>query len=382
MKKILFLEQFPNIGGGQMVLLDILKGLDKSKYSAVVALPKEGEFSKKLQSIGVHFKVLPIGSYTAGKKSPIDIIKYFVLSFVLFFKVRSLIKKEKFDLVYANAPRTFLWGTLAGCSCKVPVIWHLHSVLTGIEKKISKILFARCVTKMLAVSKSVAEPFGTSNKISIVYNGVDLARFNIAGDPNKFRSDLGVSPGTKVVAFIGQLVPWKGVENFVRAAAIVLKNRKDTVFVVMGQVLFGGNETFKNDLINIAKEKGVGDKIIFLNNPKDYAKTLKEIDVLVIPSIKPDPCPWIMLAGMAAGKPIIAAGHGGPAEVIENGQDGILYPPADIDELSAYIIKLLNSNDLLAKLGSAAKKKAEDKFDNSKYLRSVYLNIDQVIGHK
>ncbi len=384
MRTILFLEQFSNISGGQRVLLNTIAALDRTKYTPFVVIPGEGELAKELDKLGVKHFILPVGDYSTGKKNIIDIILYLLRSPVLIPRTFFLIRQNNIDLVYANAPRTFLWGTLAASWAGKPVIWHLHSVLSGMELKISAGLLRKYVARMIAVSSSVAGPFikldsALAKKISVVYNGVDAKKFDVIPDAGKLRRELGVAEGKKIIAFIGQVAEWKGVEDFVRAAEHVLGERKDVQFIVVGDVLFGNRreQGYKLYLHELVSALGIAENFRFVGKRGNIPEILSLISMLVIPSIKPDPCPLVLLEAMASGRPVIASDHGGPGEIIRDGVDGLKYRPSDHMALAAKISVLLDDDREASGIGDAARRRTKSDLSFDHYMSSVSSLVDE-----
>lgn len=380
MKNILFLEQFSNISGGQRVLLDIIRGLDPSAYRPCVILPASGVLSNELDKIKVKYYFVPLGAYSAGRKNWLDVIRYFIRSLISACYCVKIIRESKTDLIYANAPRTYLFGTIAARLTGTPIIWHLHSILDGLELKSSVRLFKGGVRKMIAVSGAVARPFiekdsALAAKIEVIYNGVDPDRFRDSSGAEKVRSEIGARPGEKVVAFIGQIASWKGVADFIEAAGAFRAQGTKTVFIIVGDVIFGGSQEqrYRTDILRLAADRGVR----YLGRRTDIDDIIKGIDILVLPSIKPDPCPLVVLEAMAAGKPVIATGHGGPAEIITSGVDGVLYPASDVKALTAALAKLLsNPNEALA-LGAAARQKIIERYSSKIFMKKIKNSMDE-----
>ena len=75
--KLLFLDQFGTLGGGQRVLLETLKSLDHAQYQPIVALGTRGDFRERLLDEGIPVMELPLGSYRSGKKTPLDVVRFF-----------------------------------------------------------------------------------------------------------------------------------------------------------------------------------------------------------------------------------------------------------------------------------------------------------------
>src|SRR5207245_2767384 len=102
----------------------------------------------------------------------------------------------------------------------------------------------------------------------------------------------------------------------------------------------------------------VQDRVVFLGFRKDVAQLLREFDVLVHASLIPEPFGQVVLEGMQAGLPVIAADAGGPAELIEHGVNGLLYPAGDREALASALVTLAGNPELRARLGAAAKARA------------------------
>jgi glycosyltransferase involved in cell wall biosynthesis len=380
MKNILFLEQFSKLSGGQFVLLSIIDGLNRSIINPIVVLPEIGDLSKELDKRRVEYVCLPIGEYSAGKKPWTEIIKMLFSSFWLTFLVVRLIKAKKIQVVYANAPRTFLWGTLAAKLAGVLVVWHIHSLLSGLELKLCKVL-QKHVAKIICVSECVAKPFRQLQKaaqIEVVYNGIDVDKYTRPSQTGKLKSELRVGPQLRVVGFIGQIAEWKGVADFIEAANLISKTEDQVLFVVIGEALFGKSRqiTYKDQLRQRVKELGLEKVVLFLGGRIDIPDVLAGIDILVLPSRTPDPCPLVLLEAMAAGKAIITAKHGGPAEIIKEDQTGRFFLPGNVFELSQSIQSLLNAPDQVIRLGKNAQIAAKEAYS----LGEFQGNISKIIN--
>ncbi|MCU0641422.1 MAG: glycosyltransferase family 4 protein [Candidatus Margulisbacteria bacterium] len=374
MRQILFLEQFSRISGGQVVLLQIIDGLDRQRWSPRVALPAEGELADELAKRSVPCLIWPVGSYSAGRKNIWDALKYFYFTGRLVPQAAAYIKKEGISLVYANAPRTFLWGTFAARLAGRPIVWHLHSILAGPELWLCRLFDRLCrIDLLIAISRAVAKPFSaaTGNRLKVIYNGVDPARFQVeAEEAAAWRRMNDIPPAAKVITYVGQIAKWKGVETLLRAAKKVLSEEPTAIFLLAGSRLFGGDEI----------EAGAGDqRIRWLGQRNDIPLLLAATDLLVVPSLKPEPLSLALLEGMAAGKAVIATEHGGPGEVITNGCDGLLCRPGDQAVLAAAILALLGDQQRRLVLGQNARRTAIERFALAGFQAELNRNIDRVV---
>src|SRR5690242_11735269 len=122
--KLLFLDQFGYLGGGQRVLLETLNSLDRARYQRIVALGTDGDFRARLLADGIPVRDLPLGSYHSTKKTPLDRVRFFFRSLYCALVLSWWVVRHRPNLLFANGPRTFICVTLAGCLTRRPVIWH------------------------------------------------------------------------------------------------------------------------------------------------------------------------------------------------------------------------------------------------------------------
>lgn len=107
---------------------------------------------------------------------------------------------------------------------------------------------------------------------------------------------------------------------------------------------------------------------------EDLPAIYRSADVCVVPSVGPEPFGIVTLEAMACGKPVVASRIGGLPTIVEDGVGGFLVPPGDATALAARIRLLLSSRELRARMGAAARKRAED-FEWDRIMRDVYLPL-------
>lgn len=151
------------------------------------------------------------------------------------------------------------------------------------------------------------------------------------------------------VAIIGQIARWKGQDVFIKAAKLLYPKFPSMQFWVIGEVLFEKKEEllYKNELIDLANGC---ENIKFLGHREDILGLLKEIDLLVHASTREEPFGRVIIEGMASKTPVIAAGLGGPKEIIEDSISGILYEPGNELELARAIERIMTNPLLYRKI--------------------------------
>jgi glycosyltransferase involved in cell wall biosynthesis len=157
---------------------------------------------------------------------------------------------------------------------------------------------------------------------------------------------------------VGRIAPWKGQDVFVRAFADAFPGGPEQA-VVVGAPLFGSDEEqYLEDLRRLSASLGLDGRLEFAGHREDVAAELERIDVLVHASVLPEPFGQVVAEGLAAGLPVVAAAAGGPAELIEDGVTGLLYPPGDARALAACLRRLAADPGLGVRLGRAGRRRA------------------------
>jgi glycosyltransferase involved in cell wall biosynthesis len=166
------------------------------------------------------------------------------------------------------------------------------------------------------------------------------------------------SQGQFTVGMVGRLAPWKGQDLFLQAFAAAFPDGKERA-VLVGSAMFGETE-YEASLLDLARQLDIDDRVEFRGFVPDVTAQLAEFDVLVHASRSAEPFGQVVVEGMAAGLPVIAANSGGPAEIVEHGVDGLLFAANEADELTAALVLLRSDPGLRQRLGEAGKRRAQD----------------------
>jgi glycosyltransferase involved in cell wall biosynthesis len=152
---------------------------------------------------------------------------------------------------------------------------------------------------------------------------------------------------------VANFKPGKGHEGLVDASVLVRRSVPDARFVLVGRGPFEGGVRRR------AREMGVDASFVFAGYREDATRIMTAFDVLAVPSVY-DGLSIALLEAMDLGVPAVLTRVGGNPEVVSDGQDGLVVPPADPEALSDGIVALLRDPSLRARLGEAAKRRAAD----------------------
>jgi len=192
-------------------------------------------------------------------------------------------------------------------------------------------------------------------RVTVVPNGVDLERFRPGAGTGMLRGELGLGPGTPVVAATVQLAAIKGLDVLLEAVALL--PRTDPVLALIGR---GKEEPV---LRRRAAALGLESRVRFLGFRENVNLLLEDADVAVHPSIaEGEGLPNSVIECLAKGKAVVATRVGGVGEAVTDGVEGLLVPPGDPAALAAAIARVLDDPALRGRLGRAARRRAERDF--------------------
>jgi glycosyltransferase involved in cell wall biosynthesis len=155
------------------------------------------------------------------------------------------------------------------------------------------------------------------------------------------------------IGIVGRLAPWKGHDVLFRAVAAAFEPGQAQVRVI-GSALFGENACAAG-LHRLVEQLGIARDVVWRGFQDDVAAELAELDVLVHASTVPEPFGSVIVEGMAAGLPVVAAAAGGPLEIVDHGRNGLLVPPGDPEALADGLRGLAADADLRRRLGAAGR---------------------------
>jgi glycosyltransferase involved in cell wall biosynthesis len=227
--------------------------------------------------------------------------------------------------------------------------------LSKIEKESAKDA-TLIVTVSKYSSKKIVQLYNVDEKkIRIVPNGVDLQKFKPVEGCEKVKHRIEAN-NKQCVLFVGRLVPRKGLHFLIEAAKHVVKESKETTFVVVG------DGPLKNHLILHSKKQGVSDNFVFLGDVhEDMLPRLYNCsDVFALPSIQ-EGQGIALLEAQATAKPVVAFNVSGINEIVLDKETGLLVKP-DSYELANSILNLLSNRSLREKMGRHGRKFVSENF--------------------
>jgi glycosyltransferase involved in cell wall biosynthesis len=271
----------------------------------------------------------------------------------------NLFRRERPDVVHVNGA-FFLAPALAAKLAGIPLVWHLND--TVVSAKVAPVLGT--------LVRILADRVVTSSEAVAVHYGVARTPHEVVHvpvDPRCYGVALGGSRRRGGVPRIGLVANWnplKGVEYFVRTAALVREELGDGLEVVFAGARLDTHADYARSLDDLISELGLRPVVRELGFVSSVADVLADLDVLVMTSIS-EASSMPVLEAMAAGLPVVAANVGGVPEILAADPDrpaGILVPPRHPEAMATAVLKLLQEPDLADRMGHNGYRLAKERF--------------------
>lgn len=374
MKRILYLHAGAEMYGADKVLLELIKGLDCQEFEAHVILPNDGVLVEALRQVGAKVSVL---DYPILRRKYFNLkgIADYIRSYNFYAKQIALYARaHSIDMVHNNTAAV-LEGIYLKRKLKLPLIWHVHEIIVK-PKAISdfiNMLMGRYADKIVTVSQAVANhikqsPFIKDSQVEVIYNGVDNAVY-YPMDASSIREKFDIAQDALVIGMIGRVNAIKGQNDFIEAVEPLLeKNEKVVAFLAGG--VFPGEEWRLEELDKRIASSSVVSQIHRIDYYDKTSELYNMFDIFVLPSIKPDSLPTVVLEAMACSKPVVGYNNGGIAEMVVDGKSGCLVKPNRPQELSNAISLLLDSSEKREKFGRVGYQRQKELFSLESYIKN------------
>lgn len=339
------------IGGIERVVMTLCR-LHRRVLPKVVCL-MDGEMRR---STGPAFDMVPM----AGR-----------LDFAAAVKLARYLRRHGVDLVVAHTLRANLVGAIAARLARVPLVATIHSPIArdteyrgrNVRNAWLQKLLIRWTDAYVTVSNGLRDEMvsrGVSSlRVAVVRNGVEPELCD-AGDGAAFRRSLwSVESGAPLVGTLALLRPRKGVEDLLRAAPLILRERPSCRFVVAGEA---ERASYATTLRDLCRGLRIADSVLFTGRCDDVADLLAALDVFVMPSLFGEGLPLAVLEAMAAGRAVVATDTEGNREIIEPGVTGCVVPPRDPESLARAVAALLADPTRRFEMGEAARGAVRQRF--------------------
>nr|WP_224746747.1 glycosyltransferase [Pelovirga terrestris] len=227
---------------------------------------------------------------------------------------------------------------------------------------------SRLADKVVCVSENlknfmITDVGVSASQIEVIHNGVNLSAFQVE---NKEKS-VKKNQDKLIIGTVARLSEPKDHGNLLRAFAEVVNKRPDV------RLMLVGDGELRSDIESMIQQLGLKSYVDMLGRRSDIPELLVKMDIFVLPS-KREGFPIAVLEAMACGKPVVATNVGGMSEIISNGEEGMIVPPENSDELAKAILKLVADEGLRTKIAVLGYQKVISSFSEQAMMEK-YMNL-------
>ncbi len=371
---VLYVVCDSDLYGTQRNILSAARRLDPARHMPLVASPPRGRFTDALRAERIpHFPV-PLANLRDASSVA---------------ALRNIIATENVAIVHAHLGiSAFLSLAAARLSGNPPVVATRHFIedryatisnpalkrlYTRIYARMNK-RFARVIFVSEAVRSAIERREGALGERGVVIpNGIDILRgpFKeelLPEDSERIRDRFGVPPGRFLVSTLSRLAPEKGLDTLLETAAVL-----ERAFPGRFHFIVAGEGPLRESLPSAAAALNVSASVTLAGYVDNPGELLAASDAFVLCS-RAEPFGIALLEAMAAGLPCVAAGAGGPLEIISDNDSGLFFAPGDARGLASRLLDIEADLSLRERLvrGARARVVNFDERSLSLLLASVY----------
>jgi len=363
--RVAFVDHCARRSGAELALARLLPGL--TGFEPVVVLGEDGPLADMVRDQGVEVHVLALGSSTreysrAAVLPGFGALRAGLATVGYSWRLARLLRRLRVRLVATNSLKSALYGGVAGRLAHLPVVWHVRDRIAedylpasavGLVRRAARVLPRGVIANSEATLATLGLPDRTALRLGARAIGDPCPSEEFAAGAERPAPADG---GELTFGIVGRISPWKGQDVFLRAFARAFPEGGARARIV-GGALFG-EEAVGAELVALAHDLGLAERVVFTGHVDDVAAEYASLDVAVHASTIPEPFGQVVVEAMAAGVPVVATDAGGPAEVVTDGVDGLLFPLGDVGALSACLTRLAADADLRRRLVAGGRETA------------------------
>ncbi len=339
MRVVYLIPGIPAGGGAENIVRDLCRSIERARFQLEVWYWNEDD--------GLAAAIRAAGAVTV--KLPLKKI----VSVGSVFYIAQLLKEKKVDLAHT----CFLDGDLLGFGASrlagLPMIVHVHShPFLALRRHAWRYrLMGWGIDRIVCVSALVRDHVRAMtglgpDKFAVIHNGIDREAFvdRLSLECKQaLRISLGFKADDYIIGNVSHLTEKKGNAVLLKALPAVMARYPQV------KALIVGDGPLAQELQALARVGGIGSRVVFAGQRQDVPEMLACMDMFVFPTLR-DAFGLAVVEAMAAGKPVISSADTGVAEIVRDGQDGLLLKPGDHQGLAQAILRLMEDPALAQRL--------------------------------
>ena len=330
MIRLLFLNRQFERGGAERQLIELLKGIDKSRFSIAVATFYEGgPLYQEIKDIA-DIQLLPL-----YKRHRWDILSFL-------WRLRRAVHAFRPQIIHGYMGVANQISLLMGRLFGAKVVWGMRASNMDLQHydwlfRLSRRVecFLSRFVDLIVVNSEAGRDYHVSRgfpeeRMLVIPNGIDIECFcPNANARAQIRNEWGISEAEVLIGLVGRFDPMKDHRNFLQAAALVLRDRDDVRFVCVGD----GPTDYRHELHALANKLGIKDRLVWAGVRQDMPTVYNGIDIFTSSSAFGEGFPNVVGEAMSCGTPCVVTAVGDSGWIV--GDTGLVVPPKAPEALAA-----------------------------------------------
>lgn len=365
--KVIHLTSGGDVGGAKTHILLLLRGLSRTEQADMVCFT-DGTFAEEARAAGIRTTVLS-GSVPKTVAA-----------------LKKMIREGGYEIIHSHGARANFYGALLGRQLKLPTVSTVHSdpKLDYLGKPLHDLVYGnvnrraiRRIDYLIGVSDVMSELLISrgfdAQRVYTLYNGVDFTPRSYVIPREDYLRSLSVDYDENTVIFgiAARISPVKDIATLVRAFSLACRQQSNI------RLLVAGDGEQATEIRQLAQELCPQGSCRFIGWVEDTDSFYNALDVNLLTSIS-ETFPYALTEGARYRCATISSNVGGVPYLIDDGINGLIFPPQNVQKLADCMVRLANDAALRAQFGAKLYEKAKTKFSveaTVEQQRTIYRSV-------
>lgn len=367
--RIAFCDGYALTEGAGLVLLDLVRRIDRTRFEPIALLPRDGPLARPLAEAGCPVTVLPppapLGAYGQRliRQGVVPKLQAALALARYSLPVERWLRANRVDVVHCNQTRAAVQMGPGARLARIPMLWNvrIHERMPPALVRLAGACSSLIVPLTEETFRGQPAEQRLLRRARVIRNAVDLERFHLS--PSRRRTgEAGEGP---VILSAGVLVQRKGFDLLI-AAMPAIRERLPGARLLIAGAAAPGVDSCEGQLRDMIAQRGLQSAVKLLGRREEMPALMAEADIFALAS-RYEGDPAVVLEAMASGLPVIVTPEA--ASAVEHGRTGIVAPAEDPDALAEAVCGLAAEPARARLLAAAAREQVEQHHDMREMVR-------------
>lgn len=326
---ILHIDTGKDRGGGQKQTLYLIEGLQAAGIRSLLICQPNNPLHRQCTEKDIPYKSVRV-------RGDLDVCAA--------WKISRFLRRNSFDIVHAHSAHAHSMALMARRFLRQkPAIAVTRQVMFPIKpNRLSRKKYSASGVRYIAISAAVSDELRKAgvneSNITLIPIGIDIKQIDSVDKSGKdaIREKFGIAPEDFVAGTVGTLIECKGQRFLLEAIPILRRHIPEIKCMIVG------DGPLMKSLRSLAANLDITNQVIFTGFIPDANEMINAMDLFVLPSLS-EGFSYAALEAMALEKPAVVSNVGGLKDLVRNGENGVLVPAGEPQQIAETVIKLYDN---------------------------------------